>query len=39
MEAIVQDYKNVELDANKIAETISGDGNLDTIKKVITELG
>lgn len=39
MEAIVQDYKDVELDANKIAETITGEGNLDTIKKVITELG
>ena len=28
-----------ELDANKIAETITGEGNLGTIKKVITELG
>lgn len=39
MEAIVNDYKDVELDANKIAETIAGQGNLETVKKVITELG
>ena len=39
MEAIVQDYKDTELDANKIIDTISGEGKLETIKKVVTELG
>ena len=39
MEAIVQDYKDTELDANKIVETITGDEKLETIKKVVTELG
>lgn len=39
MEAIVNDYKDTELNVNKLAETIAGEGNLETVKKVITELG
>lgn len=39
IEAIVNDYKDAELDANKIAENLTKDGNLETVKQVITELG
>lgn len=39
MESIVENYQDVKLDANEIADTISGEGNLETIKEVITNLG
>ena len=39
MEQIVQDYKDVDLDARKITEQLSNNENLSLIKDVITKLG
>lgn len=39
MEQIVQDYKDVDLDARKITEQLSNNENLSLIKDVVTKLG
>ena len=39
MEQIVQDYKDVDLDAKKITEQLSNNENLSLIKDVVTKLG
>ena len=39
MEQIVQDYKDVDLDARKITEQLSDNENLSLIKDVVTKLG
>ena len=39
MEQIVQDYKDVDLDARKITEQLSKNENLSMVKDVITKLG
>lgn len=39
MEQIVQDYKDVDLDAKKITEQLSNNDNLSLIKDVVTKLG
>ena len=39
MEQIVQDYKDVDLDAKKITEQLSNSENLSLIKDVVTKLG
>ena len=38
MNQIVEDYKDVDLDARKIVEQLSNQENLSTIKDVITKL-
>ena len=39
MESIVQDYKDVDLDARKITEQLSDNENLSLLKDVITKMG
>lgn len=39
MNQIVQDYKDVDLDARKITEQLSNNENLSLIKDVVTKLG
>lgn len=39
MQQIVEDYKNVDLDARKITEQLSNAENLSLIKDVVTKLG
>lgn len=39
MEQIVQDYKDVDLDARKITEQLANTENLSMVKDVITKLG
>lgn len=39
MEQIVEDYKDVNLDARKITEQLSNNENLSLIKDVVTKLG
>ena len=39
MEQIVQDYKDVDLDARKITEQLANNDNLSLIKDVVTKMG
>lgn len=39
MEQIIEDYKDVNLDANKITEQLSNNENFNLLKDVVTKLG